>query len=959
MLINKHSILFWLALFQCVVAAYAQQPVWLNYTSAEGLPSNEVYHAHQDKRGFIWFCTDGGVSCFDGHTFRNFNSENGFPDNTVLGCYEDQKGNIWFRTLTGKIASINSYTYQIQSIEAQIDDYYINSIFVDSNAVIWAGTSSSQKYFKIFPPYTHNDVIALADSTSLYQLHIQNDGGYIYYKTKIHGNESLGINKAPQRTSLNIKGITTVQRIMYLKNHILLAATNNENWLIGPSQKVSPFKTEQIILSSLIDKEGNLWVSLAYSAGVLMYEGGNTDAQPKKYFQGIGISSILQDTEGSFWFTSTTNGVFHVQSFSLLNFSKEPSDLRNKTTGVYPLKDGSILGRNYDNTYFNIKENSLTDKEPFGLIGLKAVPNIIVHSSSGTTSQSGLRDEIHPEPEVFRMNGTQGYWSVTSRAITRTNENYFIEERFVPKSRINSFCVQDNSIVWLTCLDGLWSFSNNEFKSHSAENELLSRRLDDVKVDPAGTLWICSRSAGVIIKQGEKIYHLTAKNGLASDMCRSILLDGNAVYVGTNRGISKIIWHDWNDYFIENFSLEQGLPSAEISMITKSGDMIWAASDAGIFAFNSANKFVNAKPPIVYVSEMKASDKTIDVNSKIVLEPNQNFIRFTLLGLSFKYPKANSFKYRLLGLDTAWQNTKNHEVVFTTLPAGNYSFEVLAINNSGIASDSPVKIDFKISPPFWSQWWFILFAVFAITALVYFIMRFRIKAIQARAEEKTRLAKDIAQLEMRALRTQMNPHFIFNCMNSIQHSILNNDKLEAQKQLTKFSKLIRNVLENSKQDYIPLQIEIETLELYIQMEALRFQSMFNYTLEVESSIDRFSTMIPPMIIQPFVENSIVHGLLPSKDDQRMLKISIAKKNGHIHITIDDNGIGREEAKRIKNDKDANRKSFGMAITKERLEILQKSRGGSSNISFTVTDKKNENGKAAGTKVELTIPILQS
>jgi LytS/YehU family sensor histidine kinase len=201
----------------------------------------------------------------------------------------------------------------------------------------------------------------------------------------------------------------------------------------------------------------------------------------------------------------------------------------------------------------------------------------------------------------------------------------------------------------------------------------------------------------------------------------------------------------------------------------------------------------------------------------------------------------------------------------------------------------------------------------------------------------------------------MNPHFIFNCINSIQHCILEQDKLVANKLLSKFSKLVRNVLENSNSEWISIQREIETLELYIEMESVRFSSQFRYSIEVDPNINTLLDNIPPLIIQPFVENAIIHGLLPMDDKQGILEIRLVKRKDKLICTIEDNGIGRERARHIKATKEENYQSMGIAITRERLstyDILAKHHG---NLELEIEDRFMDN-ESPGTRVIIQIPI---
>ena len=217
---------------------------------------------------------------------------------------------------------------------------------------------------------------------------------------------------------------------------------------------------------------------------------------------------------------------------------------------------------------------------------------------------------------------------------------------------------------------------------------------------------------------------------------------------------------------------------------------------------------------------------------------------------------------------------------------------------------------------------------------------------------RTALEKKNLETEQRMLRSQMNPHFIFNSMNSIQSYISGNENFTAMTYLSKFAQLMRGILENSRQTMISLDEEINTLNLYIELERLRFQNKFEFELKVDPNIYPETTYIPPMLVQPFAENAIKHGL-KGLNGNGLLKISFVKKDSLIECTIEDNGIGREQANAMKENRNQDHQSLGMQVTRERIDAFKKEKKTESN--FYIVDLKNEAGKATGTKVNVLFP----
>jgi LytS/YehU family sensor histidine kinase len=309
------------------------------------------------------------------------------------------------------------------------------------------------------------------------------------------------------------------------------------------------------------------------------------------------------------------------------------------------------------------------------------------------------------------------------------------------------------------------------------------------------------------------------------------------------------------------------------------------------------------------------------------------------------------YKYRMIGGDEQWITTENREISFSGLTPGEYRLEIIAINSDGQESNHPAVFAFNILAPFYRTPWFILLMVFVLIALVWWGANYRLRKKQKLAKEKAETERRIAELRLSALRAQMNPHFIFNAINSIQHFVLQNDSEHAYNYLAKFSRLIRLVLDQSQSESIPLEQELKMLHLYIELEQLRFERPFTYKIEVDPELEEDNIKIPGMLVQPFIENAIWHGLLQKKDGEAKIMISFRKKAGFTEITIEDNGVGREAAAAIKQDK-GERRSYGLQITEERLRLGEHKTANQPIIS--ITDMKDANGNALGTKVVIHI-----
>lgn len=304
----------------------------------------------------------------------------------------------------------------------------------------------------------------------------------------------------------------------------------------------------------------------------------------------------------------------------------------------------------------------------------------------------------------------------------------------------------------------------------------------------------------------------------------------------------------------------------------------------------------------------------------------------------------------LEGIDNDWIYSANASVYYTSLPPGNYTFKVFAMNDAGTWSKMPATVSISIQPPFYASVWF-LFTLFLAIVVLGILM---VLLVQKQNRKKNKLLEEQKQKallsELQALRSQMNPHFIFNTLNSIQNFITQNESQDAALYLSKFAKLMRATLANTKRQRIQLKDEIETLKLYLELEQLRLNNKFDYEIMVDENIDTQYEQIPSMLVQPYVENAIWHGI-SNKEGKGTIRIHfLLEENNLLKCTIEDNGIGRENALKLKR---TNTPSFGMSITKERVELLNSING--NQLTVKINDLKINN-QAAGTRVELFIPI---
>lgn len=448
------------------------------------------------------------------------------------------------------------------------------------------------------------------------------------------------------------------------------------------------------------------------------------------------------------------------------------------------------------------------------------------------------------------------------------------------------------------------------------------------------------------------------QKGIASRSYRLAADSAGYVWGYSNDNLFKI---DDPDKPFRLFSFNYGVQRNDFFHFSflPGGEMVFGGRNSITLA-NPSELRRNRELPFPYILHLRVLNQPVEPalysSGKLELNHKQNFFSITFSGKAYTMSQETRFRYRLKGFDN-WTETNGDRLAnYTNVPPGKYLFQLQAANNEGIWNEELMELQISIARPWWLSWWFRLGSVIALATLTWWIYRYRVEQIRKKEQLRSQYEKKLANVEMSALLAQMNPHFLFNSLNSIDSYIIKNESGKASEYLNNFARLMRLILQNSRSNYISLKDELETLDLYLQMESLRFAGRFEYEIKLAPGLDTSSILIPPMLIQPYVENAIWHGLMHKKDGMRgKVELIISRNENNLFCAIMDNGIGREMAETIRTQHSGHRKrSMGMQITRDRMEMINKLYN--TNTSMQIIDLHDEQGKAAGTRVELVIPI---
>lgn len=985
-LISVKKVIITILILSVSINLFSQSYPFRHYTVEDGLPSSETYHVFQDSKGYIWIATDNGVSRYDGYKFRNFTKQDGLPDNTVFEIFEDYKNRIWFVPHSAKL----SYFYKDSIFEYEFNDSLLSrmrvntspaklSFYVDSlNNVIYSDKRNGGLMIDSL-----GSVIELSKSNQSCYLHIIEEK-IIYNTQNVSPRkislESISDSKINLLKEFNSENIELTDCSIPIKkgNNILIADFKilikiNRNYNLSYLNYPDPI----IWLSE--DNKGDIWIGTRN--GVYCHENFNATIPKYHLLKGKNISSVLQDNENGFWFSTLYDGIYYLPNIYINNFTIKDglpyeevktvnSDssfiwlgLKNKLIGLKSKKIQKEINLESNNIIIrNIFSNHKNKKLWIAASSLYSYQNNILNEIDFKRKEdlSTIHSAIQPKDiEIDVLNKT---WIATGVGLFVYDEKAGSCINTEPyKNKINSICQRQNDPYLLCgCNDGLWEYSiiNDTHEFLGAKNTLLKDQIDCIVYNTYhDNMWLGTKTNGIVIYDQDEIYNISTKNGLSNNSITSLFLKDNVMWATTRNGLNKITFHNKklkHSFKIESFNKIHGLLSREINDIYVDDSLAYVATKKGLNIINYNKIKETFSPPPIYITNISIQNQDTTIQDHYVLPYNKNSINIGFVGLMYRNNENKKYKYQFNQntKSTHWVETNERYVKLSFLPPGKYNFNVIATNENNTESLSPATVSFIINPPYWKTWWFFTIITLLTSIILYFLYKRRVNEINKRNILENRLLKEVNKFRQKALSQQMNPHFIFNTLNSIQYYIYNNDVESSTHYLTKFSKLMRLILDNSQYETISIQKELEAMELYLQLESLRLDEKFSFEILVNEDVNTEYYKIYPLLIQPYVENSLWHGLV--QEGEKMLKIEILPNKESILCIIEDNGIGREKALKKKKQQ-GKHKSHGTNITNKRIETINKLYNSTFKVEFI--DLKDNFANSIGTRVLLQIPKI--
>lgn len=998
-----------------IIVGFANKSIAQNYnfqylTIQKGLPQSQVFAICFDSNDYTWIGTQGGgVAIYNGDEYKYLTKQDSLVSNRVYDIVQIEneiwiacKGGVSVFDLNGK--HINNYVLPNPSDIAKRIIKFSDEIWIGTNGgVFFLDENDELSTYTVNPKLLDVNVQSfLLDKNGKGPIWVNTSVGIYNLKNTFNGlNTNKGLLTNYITTSANFKdgwligmygkgvqlydrdkGISVPRVLKGLGNEIILDILVNQNevWIATMNNGVYVWNTESNELKNfnvdnglsnnhirtlVKDKWGNIWIGTS-GGGISIYN----NSPFLEYNKSNGLNSnyiyaVVKDGDNNLWVSTEGTGVVRLNDTSNVLFDEEYGYKSVKTRALFEDKQHNI--------WFG------SEGEGLG-IWSKADGKDTIYSFK---NQNGLANSWvksfaqSPETGQIFFGTSEGIYYVSDYSNFPLNIQFNkVENNKVP-NRISQICFDDEGVLYFSSDKGVGKMIPNNNTTKKWVITLLGEGNNFRNVNVKNNiLYAGSTDKGVLkieLNDLENQDWITTDNWLNSNNVYQLTNYNNELWVGTEKGLTKLKLDSVNQIVSNKFyQYEDGFEGVETNINASFIDVennLWFGTTNGLFSFNGAVSNREQKmPPNFRLTDVQLFYESIlnteyahffnhpNNDSILVLPHDKNHIGFDLEAIHYSYSKQIRYRWKLKGADKDWTPpTKNTTATYGNLAPGKYTFLAqVSIDNTW--DSDPIEFKFEIETPFWDTLWFKLSYILGsilITALIILVIYKRFKRKNKELRDRLEVEKSLLDLEQKALRLQMNPHFIFNALNSIHNLIILNDSAKARYALSKFSKLMRMVLENSREKLISVDDEVETLENYVQLEKLTTQNEFDFKIEIDEEIDTNEPILPPLMIQPFIENAIIHGF---KNIMHTGEIIVSFKLLDEHIlqcTIDDNGIGRANASKINAQKENYHKSTALQVTQERLSNINSK----PNFSpFQILDKKDKDGYCIGTTIIIQLEI---
>lgn len=952
-----------LTLFLFIVSSLfcrAQSFRFTQYTTHNGLPIDNVYAAAQDEHGYIWFATDFGISKFDGYRFVNYYKNSGMANKAVTDIAYAGGDSLIFLSYPNTIQSIQS-DGTIRTI-AQCNNFSLQQLIRHNSRYYFY-----QRELSIIGVLENGKVAVVTLDSLLQGSGLRIHAVFPVNKTTVAFCTNKGLYISGEGQTKLLLPNTDVAFGLAGKNNMITAISNSTVVEIDSAYIVSSTSIKipgaVPIYHMTEDKDGVIWLRGIDNGIFRLQHNQLQEMSAALSMQHKIVHEFFIDARGNTWFCTDGSGVLFKKANTLRVY--ETSDgLANNRVLQLLLQNGELFIGTSNG--LSVRGNNAIKKInlPSAAKGLKWIYYLkslpgnqvgiagaaIFTFREGDTDRWLMKNKKIDGYTFTAFNGFAGvqqndstYWIGNAGYIdcivnNKRTLNYKLSTVAARKVYDMFF---HRGKLWIGSDNGIVFLENNRLSVQDSINGVKLGQVFRFLVDKKGVLWAATENG------------LFYNDGVWKQVRRGATYGSNYCTGITEDGEGKIWCSTWDGFFITdgiaraNFNTADGLPSKTCNSILYDSSLnsVYIGTDNGLTIAECSKLKQQQFFQQVYIS--CTYEDSAAVMNNAVLESYKNSLHF-YFNLPF-YGGNNEVEYEYRLDHNKWLPTMLPDLFLTDISREKHTLEVRAKINGAVVTSANTSFSFTIKQRFYKTWWF-----WTLVALLLQYIAFRlISSYNKRKREKQLLAQqqqaEMASLKQQAFTSLMNPHFIFNALNSIQFYINKQDRQTANKYLSDFATLVRRSFDAAQKPFVTLEEELETIRLYLQLEKMRFTDKFDYSITLNNEAEDEEWLLPGMVLQPFLENAILHGLAPLQSHGQ-ITIDIKGADNILYITITDNGIGIQRSKLLQHSK--KHSSRGMQLIKERLEILSNKNVRPVQLTITELNRAAEN---PGTRIELVIP----
>lgn len=956
--------ILYISLLALSLSATGQEPypVWL--TEQQGLPSNTVYQIFHDAKGFTWLATEEGLCRYDGNTFKKYTNN---KQTSVSGSdiKQDKLGRVWYQNFDG-------YCYYVENDSLknlnQNQPLNYNPIGISSKYIFVLQTQG----IDVFDIESLKLIKTIKPPKGFFNLQHSLYANGLFYFIEEYDLYAVG-------DDLKLKHVTPLSSLSD-KRQLFIATINNNVAVYTKYSEVNLIKyfqvnnkTSSLATPTPMGINGTTSINGKYTVygnnGLMLYENNKLFAH---WFKNEIVTAVSKDYQGNYWISTLYKGVIFLQDVfnNYTPINNEPTKIISNQTRHYIFNaQGQIF--HYSKDFSQSQKTTQLKKAAIYYAYLDNENGKIFTSSLGMNiinlaKPEASENRAYALKEVCKINNNLYAFAESAQCILyKEKTNIKIDAwdslyQTLPNGIYNGYKILNigfraKTVAFHQPSNSLYYGTNiglfKQTPHHKSEIKIGNEKFFAQKLITTKNKIYALNTKGEFYELGDN-GNFTLLNKLASINCKNI--SGAKLFNDTLLclfGDNKVVLVNANAPEMSVSKPVYIIKTSELNDVSFDNQTLYLLNKNGVISVPVNHQKTATILPRFLVDDIHINGQNETLNNQ-TLSYNKNNITINYVLLDYNGIAQNKIYYSLNNNDWTELPNASRMLQFAALDAGKYNLQ-FKVNDTVLESSA---LTFKILTPWWKRWWFVVLVLGSTAFVAFSFYRWQVAILQKRnvlLKQNYDLEKELNKSVLKSIKSQMNPHFFYNALNTIQGYIFTNDKTSAANYLNKFSKLTRSILEMSDKDLVNLDEEIKSLDLYLSLEKMRFDGELEYTITQADQLVNDTVKLPPMLIQPHVENAIKHGLL-HKVGNKTINISFELSGANqLKIMVDDNGIGRKRSQELNAIKNQNHESFSTEANQTRIDLINKLRN--TGASLHITDKMDSQNRAAGTLVTIILP----